>query len=347
MRILLVCPSNITGVEYHRLITPHTHMEDVTSIPSIDHQPDSFFYDYDIIVTSSVISKIGNQELLWKQLKRIGIPVVIDRDDTWVLPQAHPMYKEWQKKQRAKDIIYNLKQADLVTTTNKHLAKEIAKYNKVAVIPNTIDFQQLQFTPNSEIKALKSELVHIGWSGSVTHLQDLLLIEGEILSLNKSSHKDYKLMLAGYFEGDAIWDKYENIFTSNYLIDDNNYGRINSADVNSYAQAYNIMDIGLIPLRNNEFNKCKSDLKLSEMGAFGLGAIISDVSAYEGLGMHGRNCLVAGKKEWYKSIRRLIENPELRNDLGSQLKEDVLNLRNESKWRELRIQVYESLISKR
>jgi hypothetical protein len=103
----------------------------------------------------------------------------------------------------------------------------------------------------------------------------------------------------------------------------------------------------LIPLRDNEFNKCKSDLKLSEMGAFGLGAIISDVSAYEGLGMHGRNCLVAGKKEWYKSIRRLIENPELRNDLGSQLKDDVLNLRNESKWRELRIQVYESLISKR
>jgi glycosyltransferase involved in cell wall biosynthesis len=347
MRILLVCPNNITGVEYHRLITPHTHMEDVTSIPSIDHQPDSFFYDFDIIVTSSVISKIGNQELLWKQLKRIGIPVVIDRDDTWVLPQAHPMYKEWQKKQRAKDIIYNLKQADLVTTTNKHLAKEIAKYNKVAVIPNAIDFQQLQFTANAEIAALKSDLVHIGWSGSVTHLQDLLLIEGELLSLNKSSHKDYKLMLAGYFEEDAIWDKYENIFTSNYLIDDKNYGRINSADVNSYAQAYNLMDIGLIPLRDNEFNKCKSDLKLSEMGAFGLGAIISDVSAYEGLGMHGRNCLVAGKKEWYKSIRKLIENPELRNDLGSQLKEDVLNLRNEAKWRELRIQVYESLISKR
>jgi GT2 family glycosyltransferase len=114
MRILLVCPNNITGVEYHRLITPHTHMEDVTSIPSIDHQPDSFFYDFDIIVTSSVISKIGNQELLWKQLKRIGIPVVIDRDDTWVLPQAHPMYKEWQKKQRAKDIIYNLRQVNWV-----------------------------------------------------------------------------------------------------------------------------------------------------------------------------------------------------------------------------------------
>jgi hypothetical protein len=56
---------------------------------------------------------------------------------------------------------------------------------------------------------------------------------------------------------------------------------------------------------------------------------------------------VSGKKDWYKSIRRLIENPELRKDLGSQLKEDVLNLRNEAKWREVRTQIYESFISKR
>jgi len=348
MRILLVCPTNITGVEYHRLIIPHTHMKDVTSISSIDHQPDSFFADYDLIIASSVVSKMGNQELLWKQLKRVGIPVIIDRDDTWILPHSHPMYREWQFKQRAKDIIYNLTQADLVTTTNKHLALEIAKYNKkIAVIPNTIDFNQPQFIPNPEIEAMKSELVHIGWSGSVTHLQDLQLIEGELLSLNKSEDKDYKLMLAGFYEHDSIWDKYEKIFTSNYIIDDNNYGRINSADVNSYAQAYNLMDIGLIPLRNNEFNRCKSDLKLAEMGAFGLGAIVSNVSAYEGLGVHERNCLVSGKKDWYKSIRRLIENPELRKDLGSQLKEDVISLRNESNWRDVRIHIYESIISKK
>ncbi len=96
----------------------------------------------------------------------------------------------------------------------------------------------------------------------------------ETLSLkNKSEDKDYKLMLAGFYEHDSIWEKYEKIFTSNYIIDDNNYGRINSADVNSYAQAYNLMDIGLIPLSNNEFNRCKSDLKLVEMGAFGFSNI--------------------------------------------------------------------------
>jgi glycosyltransferase involved in cell wall biosynthesis len=192
---------------------------------------------------------------------------------------------------------------------------------------------------------MKSELVNIGWSGSVTHLEDLQLIEGEILSLNKSPYKDYKFMLAGFYDGDSIWHKYEKIFTSNYILDDNNYGRINAADVYSYAQAYNLMDIGLIPLRYNEFNRAKSELKMLEMGAFGLGVIVSDVESYQWMSKHGKNCLVAGKKDWYKAMRRLIENPELRKDLGSQLKEDVMKNSNEALWRKYRMEYYESIIS--
>jgi len=149
----------------------------------------------------------------------------------------------------------------------------------------------------------------------------------------------------GFYDGDSIWHKYEKIFTSNYILDDNNYGRINAADVYSYAQAYNLMDIGLIPLRYNEFNRAKSELKMLEMGAFGLGVIVSDVESYQWMSKHGKNCLVAGKKDWYKSMRRLIENPELRKDLGSQLKEDVMQNSNEALWRKYRMEYYESIIS--
>jgi hypothetical protein len=60
---------------------------------------------------------------------------------------------------------------------------------------------------------------------------------------------------------------------------------------------------------------------------------------------HGKNCLVAGKKDWYKAMRRLIENPELRKDLGSQLKEDVMQNSNEALWRKYRMEYYESVIS--
>jgi glycosyltransferase involved in cell wall biosynthesis len=350
MRILLVTGQKIMGGEYHRLIVPHSKMHlqghDVSQMASIDHVPESQLSQFDLIIASRSISRIGNEENVWKILKRLGIPVIIDTDDHYQLSDSHVLKKEWKLNHRAEALIYNFTQADAIMVTTPYLKYVVSQFNKnVEVFPNTIDFEQPQFIPNPEIAAIKSELVNIGWSGSVTHLEDLQLIEGEILSLNKSPYKDYKFMLAGFYDGDSIWHKYEKIFTSNYILDDNNYGRINAADVYSYAQAYNLMDIGLIPLRYNEFNRAKSELKMLEMGAFGLGVIVSDVESYQWMSKHGKNCLVAGKKDWYKAMRRLIENPELRKDLGSQLKEDVMQNSNEALWRKYRMEYYESIIS--
>jgi glycosyltransferase involved in cell wall biosynthesis len=350
MRILLVTGQKIMGGEYHRLIVPHFKMHlqghEVSQMTSIDHAPESQLSQFDLIIASRSISRIGNEENVWKILKRLGIPVIIDTDDHYQLSDSHVLKREWKLNHRAEALIYNFTQADAIMVTTPYLKYVVSQFNKnVEVFPNTIDFEQPQFIPNPEIEAMKSDLVNIGWSGSVTHLEDLQLIEGEILSLNKSSFKDYKFMLAGFYEGDSIWHKYEKIFTSNYILDDNNYGRINAADVYSYAQAYNLMDIGLIPLRDNEFNRAKSELKMLEMGAFGLGVIVSDVESYQVMSKHGKNCLVAGKKDWYKSMRRLIENPELRKDLGSQLKEDVIQNSNEALWRKYRMEYYESIIS--
>ena len=350
MRILLVTGQKIMGGEYHRLIVPHSkmhlHGHEVSQMASIDHVPESQLSQFDLIIASRSISRIGNEENVWKILKRLGIPVIIDTDDHYQLSDSHVLKKEWKLNHRAEALIYNFSQADAIMVTTPYLKYVVSQFNKnVEVFPNTIDFEQPQFIPNPEIAAMKSDLVNIGWSGSVTHLEDLQLIEGEILSLNKSPYKDYKFMLAGFYDGDSIWHKYEKIFTSNYILGDNNYGRINAADVYSYAQAYNLMDIGLIPLRYNEFNRAKSELKMLEMGAFGLGVIVSDVESYQWMSKHGKNCLVAGKKDWYKSMRRLIENPELRKDLGSQLKEDVIQNSNEALWRKYRMEYYESIIS--
>jgi glycosyltransferase involved in cell wall biosynthesis len=349
MRILLVTGQKIMGGEYHRLIVPHSKMHlqghEVSQMTSIDHVPESQLSQFDLIIASRSISRIGNEENVWKILKRLGIPVIIDTDDHYQLSDSHVLKKEWKLNHRAEALIYNFSQADAIMVTTPYLKYVVSQFNKnVEVFPNTIDFEQPQFIPNPEIAAMKSDLVNIGWSGSVTHLEDLQLIEGEILSLNKSPYKDYKFMLAGFYDGDSIWHKYEKIFTSNYILDDNNYGRINAADVYSYAQAYNLMDIGLIPLRYNEFNRAKSELKMLEMGAFGLGVIVSDVESYQWMSKHGKNCLVAGKKDWYKSMRRLIENPELRKDLGSQLKEDVMKNSNEALWRKYRMEYYDSII---
>jgi glycosyltransferase involved in cell wall biosynthesis len=348
MKILLVCPKKISGVEYHRLIIPHASLEDeITAIQSIDHQPDEFFHNFDLIVTSRVVSKIGNQEILWNQLKRLGIPVVVDTDDHWIIPKSHPMYNNWAGK--AEQIIYNLKNATHVTCTTNHLKALVLPYNKnVTIIPNSIDFNQPQWKEDLEIKGKKDSKVHIGWSGSVTHMQDILELSDTFLSMtsNPDLRGKYKLILSGYVDKDTIWKEYERIFTSGYRIDESQYSRINAMDVNTYAAAYDLMDIGLIPLRSNDFNKAKSELKMIEMGAKGLGVIVSNEYPYTNIINHKINCLaVNSKKEWYNAIKLLIDNPNLRKDLASNLHEQVKKDFNILKVNEIRINLYKNLIS--
>lgn len=351
MKILQVCERRITGVEYHRLLAPHgklNELEDieVTSVHAIDHMPDSFFHDFDLIITSSVVSKLGFQDILWKQLKRIGIPVIVDRDDTWVLPHDHPIKKEWTKNNTAFQIITNFKNADAVMVTTEHLANQVRQYNKnVYVIPNAIDFSQEQFKPDVKVKNLKTDHVHIGWSGSVTHHQDVAMLAEHFLKLKSDpeTQNKYRLVLSGFVEGDAMWKEYENIFTSGYRIDQNQYCRINGMDAFTYASAYDMFDIGLIPLKDTPFNKCKSELKMLEMGAKKVPVIVSSQYPYTNLAKHEKNCLISDKKDWFKQMKKLISLPELRHELSENLYNEVKTNWNMEKVNQLRLQLYKEV----
>jgi processive 1,2-diacylglycerol beta-glucosyltransferase len=329
MKILIIIPDPVTGVEYHRLIIPFENMggdHQITAVKSIDQQPDAFFQEFDLIYTSSVVSKLGFQEVVWTQLKRLGIPVIIDRDDDWMLPHDHIMKNDWVKNKTAAQIVYNLKMADAVSVPTEYLAAKARQYNKnVFVIPNAIDFNQPQFKTDQKVKDLKTEKVHIGWSGSVTHFHDVMMLTDTFMQLNSNpdTKGKYRVVLSGFVEGDMIWKEYEKIFTSGFKIAEDQYCRINGMDVYTYASAYDLMDVGLIPLKDTEFNRCKSELKMMEMGAKKLPVIVSNQYPYTNIAKHGENSLVSSKKDWFKNIKRMIDSKELREDLGAALYEEI------------------------
>ena len=346
MKILIIIPDPVTGVEYHRLIIPFENMgvdHQITAVKSIDQQPDSFFHEFDLIYTSSVVSKLGFQEVVWTQLKRLGIPVIIDRDDDWMLPHDHIMKNDWVKNKTAAQIVYNLKMATAVTVPTEYLAQKVRQFNKnVFVIPNAIDFNQKQFQPDVKVQNLKNEKVHIGWSGSVTHFKDIVMLTDTFMQMNSNPDLKgkYRLVLSGFAEGDMIWKEYEKMFTSGYKIAEDQYCRINGMDVYTYASAYDMMDVGLIPLKDTEFNRCKSELKMMEMGAKKLPVIVSNQYPYTNIAKHGINSLVANKNDWYKNIKKLIDSKEMRKDLGEALHNEIYTNFNILKINELRKELF-------
>jgi len=166
---------------------------------------------------------------------------------------------------------------------------------------------------------------------------------------------------------ETVWYKYEEIFTDkyqfvdedykNYLLtftetefntSDRRYRRVWTQPVSKYASNYNLFDISLAPLVPSEFNANKSQLKVIEAGFHKKALIASDTQPYT-LDLIGAieyggkfndkgNCLLVSPnknhKQWFQHMKRLVDNPNMIEDLGNKLYETVkdrYSLKNVSK----------------
>jgi glycosyltransferase involved in cell wall biosynthesis len=155
---------------------------------------------------------------------------------------------------------------------------------------------------------------------------------------------------------ETVWYKYEKIFTNDYTVLDKEYEtflklfkeveyndldkpyiRRWTKEINKYATNYNYFDVSLAPLVPSIFNSNKSQLKAIESGFFKKALIASQtepytidlISAIEYGGKFnpkGNSLLVdpnKNHKQWFQHMKRLMDNPNMIEDLGNKLYETV------------------------
>ena len=77
------------------------------------------------------------------------------------------------------------------------------------------------------------------------------------------------------------------------------------------------LDIGLLPLPVDEWTKRKFYLKLVQYMALGIPAVCTPLGSNPEVVDHGETGFLAdGPGEWMDSIERLIEDPDLRREMG-------------------------------
>jgi glycosyltransferase involved in cell wall biosynthesis len=149
-----------------------------------------------------------------------------------------------------------------------------------------------------------------------------------------------------------------NFVESPYNDLDKPYVRRWTRNIDTYASNYNYFDVSLAPLVESLFNESKSQLKVIEAGFHKKALIASEVKPYtldlisgisEGkFNGKGNSLLVSPKKnhkQWAQHMKKLIENPNMIEDLGNRLYEtvkDKYSLKNVSKDR---IQFFKSIIN--
>jgi glycosyltransferase involved in cell wall biosynthesis/SAM-dependent methyltransferase len=86
------------------------------------------------------------------------------------------------------------------------------------------------------------------------------------------------------------------------------------------------VDINLAPLEvDNPFTECKSSLKYFEAAILGIPTVASDLEPYRKCVAHGENgYLCRTEEEWFHCISCLMEDPSLREKMGSMARKDAL-----------------------
>jgi glycosyltransferase involved in cell wall biosynthesis len=328
-----------------------------------------------------------------ENLKSLGIIVIGDIDDYWLPTKEHPIQQLIIQNKLHEKIVANLKASDYVITTTELFANEIRKFNKnVIVLPNAVDPSDPQFNEPT----LESEKIRVGWLGGSSHLHDLKLLDGMVQKLSSFQDKIQYHLCGFDIRGtiteinkntgektqrpikpeETVWVKYEQIFTDNYKIitpkykdylgtftendypsvSDENYIRVWTRPVTTYAKNYSKFDISLAPIKNHIFNRMKSQLKVIEAGFYKKALIASNVGPYtidlkhalkNGQFTDGNALLVNesnNHSDWAKNIKKLVENPNLITDLGERLYETVKDTYDLNVVTKNRAEFYKSLI---
>lgn len=196
------------------------------------------------------------------------------------------------------------------------------------------------------------------------------LIEGLPIDLkNKFRNNVFDVNQRSINSAESVYLDYEKILTDNYRLIKNsdylkwlekyerdryvdganvNYERRWTQKANIYAQVLDETDVSMAPLADTKFNKMKSNLKQVEVWTRKIPIICSDIPPYNVDGKHMKNCILIpvkknNDKDWYKAIKKLVSEPNLRDDLGNQLYEDFKVKYNLKYVTEARAQFYSTI----
>lgn len=246
-----------------------------------------------------------------KYVKSEGKRIIYDVDDAVELVEpTNPFYYNVKKDSGSEREILAL--ADHITVATPFLKYLMSKKTDkpITVIPNCYVPEEWNFS------RIPHDGLRIGFAGSCTHIEDLLLVLPVIRTLQKKydftfyimgfATTDYDTWLAQFRfasppEGIKALDSFEA------LLKDIKFEWIPYTDFKNYPQQLTelSLDIGLCPLTDTPFNRARSASKAMEYTLSGALALASDLEPYR----NDDSSVLTN--DWESMLEHYITNPHL------------------------------------
>ncbi|WP_018971582.1 glycosyltransferase [Rudaea cellulosilytica] len=195
-----------------------------------------------------------------------------------------------------------LRMCDAAITTNPFLARRITEFSgkPVFIVPNYMNRQQLEFSAalyeDKRARAFqRNGRCHIGYfSGTPTHKRDFDLAVPALASLLER-YDHARLFIVGYLSLPPMLERFKDRTEIYPLHDFVNLQRIIS-----------LVEINVVPLVDNVFTNCKSELKYFEAAAVGCLTVASPTSTYSAAIEPGVNGWLSSSLEWESVLENAI-----------------------------------------
>lgn len=265
----------------------------------------SRFKNFSIIFIQREASFLGTSYFEKKAFPS-GAKVIFDFDDSIWLEDTSPGNKKWAWIKKPAKFFENIKYAHAVIAGNEYLAEKARPYNKnTIVIPTTIDTEFHHPKPHLRNK----DVLTIGWSGSISTIKHFESLVRVLIRLREKYKNKIRFKVIG---------------EANYK---NNLLEIESVSWSEQTEVdqLNSLDIGIMPLPDDEWTKGKCGLKGLSYMACGVATVMSNIGVNKNIIENGINgFLVNNDEEWFNTLCSLIENKELREELSTKGRETVL-----------------------
>jgi len=230
-----------------------------------------------------------------RRIARSGVPIVFDFDDAVFVSYKSPSngYLSYLK--------FPAKTAEIVRLSahvmagNQYLADYSLQFNQnVSIVPTTIDTNKYVVADERE-----NGVPTIGWSGSFSTVQHLDTIRDVLKELAKT--EQFRLRVIG---------------TPSYKIPDVDTEAMRWRSATE-IQDLSEIDIGIMPLPDEDWSRGKCGLKALQYMALGIPTVCSPVGVNSTIIKDGMNGFLADtSSKWIDVLKKLLHSPDLRRKIG-------------------------------
>jgi glycosyltransferase involved in cell wall biosynthesis len=269
---------------------------------------------YDVVLVQREALFFGGP---WLELaaKRNGAKLVFDFDDAIWLADTSAFNQRYRWLKSPGKIPRILRAADLVLAGNAYLAEYARGFNpRVQIVPTTIDTDS--YRPRERPG---DGPVCIGWSGSFSTIRDFRLASPTLRRL-RGRYGDrvrFKVIGDGTFRDEEL-----GVVGQPWKAE---------TEVSDLQE----IDIGLMPLPDNDWSRGKCGLKGLQYMALGIPTLMSPVGVNAEIITDGKNgFLPRTDEDWERALSALIESAELRAKIGAAGRQRVLQDYSVQAWRD-------------